>query len=182
MEIFCERTTGRDQSAQAADLLLRAVKALYHSDPGDIAKDEYGKPYFPEKPDIFFSLSHTASYVICAVGSSPVGIDVQIKRPVSPLLAGRVCDESELEQLDFYTLWSLKESYIKLYGKKDREFSNIRFYSDGDGIRCFDEKVFCKSFDTVPGCSCAVCGFEPDFPDKIIFSDGKEDFDLSLLK
>jgi 4'-phosphopantetheinyl transferase len=53
-----------------------------------VKKHRTGKPYFPDRPDIFFSLSHTSTHVLCAVASTPVGVDIEAIRPVRPGVAG----------------------------------------------------------------------------------------------
>lgn len=83
-----------------------------------------GKPYFVDSP-IHFSLSHCQGYVCCALSLSPVGVDGERIRPVRPRLIERVCTSLErdwiLSQKDeaeaFLTLWTLKESVMKLTGK-----------------------------------------------------------------
>ena len=47
-----------------------------------------GRPFFPEYPQVYFSLSHTEGAAAAAVSEAPVGADIQRIRPdVSPRLA-----------------------------------------------------------------------------------------------
>jgi 4'-phosphopantetheinyl transferase len=87
----------------------------------------YGKPILLEPPGIHFNISHSGNWVVCAVANSPLGIDVENIRPVDLEVAKRFFTEEEYhfissqEDIDklrcFYTLWTLKESYVKYVGK-----------------------------------------------------------------
>ena len=169
MRLFCMPSDVKRKSEQAYRLLGKCVDKVYGIDPGPVARTPFGKPYFPESPHIYFSLSHTDTFVMCVLSPSPVGGDVQLRKTVSPALPARVCAEKELEEFEFFDLWSLKESYIKLYGKKEKDYREICFYRDGDNVLSRDEKVFCKIYDGVPGCSCAVCSFDGDLPREVEF-------------
>ena len=87
-----------------------------------------GKPYLRDYP-FYFNLSHSGSYVVCALSKQEVGVDIQqYKRTDIDRLAERfysseekkalkAChDRKEQEQL-FYQLWTRKEAYGKLTGE-----------------------------------------------------------------
>lgn len=89
---------------------------------------EKGKPYLRDYP-FYFNLSHSGSYVVCALSRQEVGVDIQQYRRTDIVrLATRffsseekealnAChDRKELEQL-FYQLWTRKEAYGKLTGE-----------------------------------------------------------------
>lgn len=94
--------------------------------PAGVERTEQGKPYFPQYPQIQFNISHCRSCVACAVGSRPLGIDVERRFPWKEPLAKRICTPGEWEQLQALTdgekeqrlqlLWSRKESYLKYTG------------------------------------------------------------------
>lgn len=87
---------------------------------------EFGKPYLLGHPGLHFNLSHSGGWVVCAVSSSPVGIDVEEIRPVDFDIARRFFSRSEYDDLmqrepadrldRFYNLWTVKESYVKMNG------------------------------------------------------------------
>lgn len=91
------------------------------------ATGESGKPYLTGHPHLHFNLSHSGSWVVCAIDEAPIGIDVEEIRPVDPDVAGRFFTASEQRltlhggeaaRLDqFFTLWTLKESYVKMTGQ-----------------------------------------------------------------
>ena len=87
------------------------------------------------------SLSHSGAYLACAVGSRPVGIDLEVKDVHVPrrdvlALAAMACTDGEMEQLQatscealryrsLLQIWSLKEAYFKGLGR-GVDFSSIR--------------------------------------------------------
>lgn len=95
--------------------------------PLDIAANENGKPYLTAAPDVHFSLSHSAAWAVCAVSDHPVGVDIQQCRSFKPNIADRFFHPDEVQYLSslspaerenaFYTLWALKESYVKADGR-----------------------------------------------------------------
>lgn len=116
---LCETSNGRA-------LLKRAVSELYgiDTDTLTIKKGEHGKPYFSQREDICFNISHSGDYVAVMVGDSPLGVDIQTIRPVKDRMIEKLCNESEKnfvygsnnKDRAFITLWTLKESYIKAIG------------------------------------------------------------------
>lgn len=92
-----------------------------------IRYEKKGKPYL-EGEDVYFNISHSGDYVVCAVCDKEVGIDIQkIEKNKDFLkLARRFFTKEEaleIESVDeerrpevFTTLWSIKESYVKYTG------------------------------------------------------------------
>ena len=86
-----------------------------------------GKPYLKNNENFFFSLSHSGSKVLCAIAEVPIGCDIEEMNTPSSQIADRVLapeerklfiDKSRDEQREiFYTLWTGKESYLKLTGE-----------------------------------------------------------------
>ena len=91
-----------------------------------VEKDEKGRPYFPDLPNLHFSLAHSGDMAVCAVSDVPVGVDIQEWRELKADIAERFFHPAEKEHLrhlggdeykkDFYALWCLKESYVKYTG------------------------------------------------------------------
>ena len=112
--------------ALGAGLLLRRVLSDAGEELPPIAFGPQGKPYFPDRPDLQFSLSHSADAALCALSDSSVGCDVEILGPARPELAERFFHPSERRWLSalppseydeaFFRLWTLKESYLKATG------------------------------------------------------------------
>ena len=178
MRVLMSFTEGKSAAVRA--LLNRAVFEEYGLRGLRIEKTEHGKPYFPERPDIHFSLSHTEGAVMCAVSSSPVGCDVQIHRQVPERLPERVCSPEELLQFRFFDLWALKESWIKLRGEIDRPLREISF-SARDGLisapPCPADgsdplPVFARVYEGPDGYSAAVCSAGDGLPADMEIVDG----------
>ena len=85
-----------------------------------------GKPYL-ENENLFFSLSHSGSYVLCAVSESEIGADIQEWKGIQPeKIAERFFHEQEKSAIRtlprerqaacFYHMWTRKEAYGKLTG------------------------------------------------------------------
>ena len=117
---------GRRQCVAVWLLLREALQTEFGlADVPEVALTTQGKPYFPDRPDIHFSLSHCAAGVACAVDTRPIGVDIERVRPFNDELAAYVFNEQELEMvrhaanpaLFFTILWTKKESLLKLTGE-----------------------------------------------------------------
>lgn len=105
--------------------------------------NEFGKPEIEGRADIFFNLSHSGDWVVCAVGDIPIGIDVEIIKAMKESVCKKVLTAKEYkfytnitENRDkwFYERWTLKESYVKAIGiGLSLSFDRIEFSSDGTG-------------------------------------------------
>lgn len=86
---------------------------------------KFGKPYFSAIPALSFCISHTSGAAAAAISEyGLLGIDIESVRNISPQALSRLYSErerreiaeSENPQRDFFTLWTLKESYAKALG------------------------------------------------------------------
>lgn len=80
-----------------------------------------GKPYLPAYPGLHFSLSHSGNFVVCAISSVPVGVDLELPRTVHPGVAARWFSPEEQALLAqapsaFFDLWMAKEAVLKEIG------------------------------------------------------------------
>lgn len=91
----------------------------------ELARTGRGKPYFPSRPDVRFSLSHSRTLCLCALGEAEVGADIEVIHPRRPGLPAYALDERELDWFrrrgerweDFYALWTMKEARVKCTGE-----------------------------------------------------------------
>lgn len=146
------------QHSLAGDLLaLMAYRAAYPADafPPERAVTPEGKPYFPARPAFHYSISHSGEWVVCAVGAVPLGVDIQVERPVRPTVfrALSAAEQAELDGLAererlpaFFDVWCLKEAYTKAIGL-------------GLQARFRDFSVSKKAEISVPGFSVALPPF-----------------------
>jgi len=89
---------------------------------------EKGKPYLADIP-LYFSLSHSGRFVLCAVSGREIGADIQkIRKGSEERIARRffaaqeqealaACSDEEARLRLFYELWAKKEAYGKLTGQ-----------------------------------------------------------------
>ncbi len=145
-------------SAFARSLLALAWARVYGGDLPEVEYPERGKPFFPAHRDVHFSLSHTKGLVLCAFGDKEVGADVERRREVSPALEKRILSPEEAAQFDFFEVWTLRESYVKLSGKGG--MSGPRFSRAGGLVRCADERACCV-LTALCGYPAALCTWEP---------------------
>ncbi|MBL1228788.1 4'-phosphopantetheinyl transferase superfamily protein [Enterococcus sp. BWB1-3] len=93
-----------------------------------LEKNEYGKPFFQDLPNYSFNISHSKDWIVLAVSSAEVGIDIEYNEPFDhDEVVESFFAESEKqfffrtitnqETKVFYRFWTLKESYIKAVGK-----------------------------------------------------------------
>ena len=88
---------------------------------------ETGRPFFENRPDIHFSVSHSGAKVTVAFSDGEIGADIEEIKNADLKIAKRFFNEKEYEYLnsitdsekqtaEFYRLWTMKESYTKLTG------------------------------------------------------------------
>ena len=156
IRVFYRKTENREDVYK---LLNDAVEKIYGIPSSSIIKDENGKPFFEEREDIYFSLSHSGDYVMCALSNEPVGADIQKIRKMSAQMVSRIFTERELNEEDPISLWCLKESFVKLKGYLDRRYNEIEFIKDGQN---YIGPENCKGtvVDCVEGYCMAVCSYK----------------------
>ena len=86
-----------------------------------------GKPYLKNTKEWFFNLSHSGTKVMCVLARNPVGCDIERKEKPPLELATEIFSKQEQERLMslekeaqrqyFYTIWTGKESYLKMTGE-----------------------------------------------------------------
>lgn len=157
-----------NHSEAVYQLLHFAYKNIFDSPMPRIDKTVLGKPWFPAQPDIFFSLSHTSTHVLCAVSDKPIGADVERVRSVSPRLPERVCSPKELQSFSFFDAWVLKESFIKTYGDNQLTVAQVEFSLRDDTIVTPSPNVHAKLYSCIPGCAAALCAVDFPLPKQII--------------
>lgn len=117
-----------DQARSIAAGLLLNCAVMYHCEgpwDGSYLLGEHGKPMLPEQYGLFFNLSHSGDYAVCAVADCEIGVDIQKHKEYKENLARRFFHPEELAFLStaadqkrcFYDLWSMKESFVKYTGQ-----------------------------------------------------------------
>lgn len=101
------------------------LEALVGDPLPPVERREGGKPFFPDRPDLCFNLSHSHGLALCVLSDKPVGCDIELIRPRSPNLARYALDDKQYEWFqsrgeawgDFCALWTLKEARVKCTGQ-----------------------------------------------------------------
>lgn len=144
--------------------------------------NEYGKPFLKDRDDFQFNLSHSGIWVVGAVDNQPIGIDVETIQPIDLDISANYFSPDEHQDLMaqedkfayFFTLWSLKESYMKIVGKglslPLNSFS-IKFYSPNDirikAAGLLLEDIFFQQYNIHTDYKMAVCAHHKGFPGSV---------------
>ena len=104
---------GRQFLLSRALLAFALEETLGGREPPSLAKDAGGRPFLPERPGLFLSLSHTEGAAVLALSDAPVGVDVERIRPIPPRL-GRDCAGGEET---FWRRWTAAEAAAKREGR-----------------------------------------------------------------
>lgn len=130
--------TDAPQSQAAHELLNRILQEQYQIAQPEFIIGPHGKPYLENGPH--FSISHSHGAVAVAIGERNMGLDIEVIRQFHQMVPQRIMSRREYEwfcrrgemKVDFFTLWTLKESYFKYLGTGLRGFPNgTEFYYDG---------------------------------------------------
>ena len=173
----------RKQSLGAGLLLKWALKK--HG--AVVERLSYGANGKPEAEGVFFNLSHSGQWAVCAIGDGPVGCDVEEIASVREGIAERFFTENEVQHLaqfegerrneEFFHLWTLKESYMKMTGEgMSLGLDRFEFDMDGqptvkrDGAIC---DCHIKEYE-LPGYKLAVCAASADFAETLQYVNTKE--------
>lgn len=133
-----------------------------------------GKPGI-ENEKIFFNLSHSGRYAVCAVSDRPVGIDVEEIKPANKTLINHVCTEKEKEYLEgltedkqnetFTRIWTVKESAVKCDGTGLlTPPKNVEADMDAGVVICNGVNRFIKEYP-LDGHRLTVCSEKEVFPE-----------------
>ena len=171
-----QQVKDRKQSL-GAGLLLKECLKEYDINIEEIRYGEHGKP---EIEGIYFNLSHSYDKGVCAVSEMPVGCDIEKIGKVRAGIAERFFTDNEIchlekfsgdEQRDeFYRLWTMKESYMKMTGEgmslslNRFEFifsEEVQVLRDGRKVTCYVKEY------NVPGYKLTVCSEDSEFVDNV---------------
>lgn len=141
----------------------------------------HGKPYLEHVPGIFFSLSHSGEYAMCALADREIGADIQQRQDAcrGDRVAARWFAREELRHYEkagtgqarsdcFCRLWAAKEAYMKLTGEGlSREMKSFFVDLEQGTVNGVENKSLCARLyePAAPeGYAAAVCVFhENDF-------------------
>ena len=183
--IHRQMQTNKRKQSIGAGLLLKKVLELHGVSESSLRLGEHGKP---EADGIYFNLSHSGDFVVCAVSDRhPVGCDIELIKNIEGHVGERFFSSMENERLntvsedkrdeEFIRLWTLKESYLKMSGEglkfplRECELmleGPTRVLRKGVIQPCvFKEYI-------VPGYRLAVCSEDAEFSDMVRVDMGRE--------
>jgi 4'-phosphopantetheinyl transferase len=145
--------------------------------------NKYGKPHVRDmREEIYFNVSHSEEWIVCAIDGWPVGIDVEQIKPIDLHIAHQFFSEQECVQLMslpseerlsyFFELWTMKESYIKADGRGlSIPLNSFTIQKNGTASALITaEKAsdyYLKQYDIDPAYKLAVCRMRDEFPESI---------------
>ena len=173
MEGFMDRQgrkkgrSGSRESDFAYSLLYYGLRQEYQIEMPSVSADEAGRPYFPERPELSFSISHSRGRILCAISDTTrLGADIESReRRVPPELIQRLTTEREREDFDFLELWVLRESFFKLTG--EGELRTLFFSKSGGEIVPPNPSVMCRVY-RYQDIIAAVSSYKSCFPEKLV--------------
>ncbi len=171
-----KKELARKQSL-GAGLLLKNIFEKQQLKMEEIYYEENGKPKID---GIFFNISHSGDFVICAVSEKPVGCDIEKIGQIRKGFAERYFSQKETAHLDrfedkkrwdeFYRLWTIKESYVKMKGEGlGKSLEQIECMIGDDVCVIHDGKrssCHIKEYQ-VPGYKVTICAEEKQFAQEI---------------
>lgn len=177
----CKQIEARKQSL-GAGLLLGYILKQY----GLLDKEiKYGSNGKPKIEGICFNLSHSKNMVVCAVSNKPVGCDIEKIAAAPQKVADRFFSENEIKYLsqfsgeeknrEFYRLWTMKESYMKMTGEGMRlplnQFElyfeeSVQISRDGSLQNCFIMEYELPQ-NAIPQYKLSVCAEEDEFSESV---------------
>ena len=112
----------RKQSLGAGLLLKWALKK--HG--AAVEQLSYGANGKPEAEGVFFNLSHSGQWVVCAIGDGPVGCDVEEIASVREGIAERFFTENEVQHLAQFHGDRRKEEFFSPVDFEGKLYENDR--------------------------------------------------------
>lgn len=170
-------------------LIRRVLQQVYGLSPQEymIEREEGGKPYLTgQTRRIYFNLSHSGEYVVCAFSDAEIGADIEKIGHGKMSLARRFFHPEEIRVLEeagepkckelFFTYWSVKESFLKYKGTGLRCPLSSFAVSDRDGeIRIRQGEtylpVYVRECKIDPGYKCFICSEETGIPEIVRFTE-----------
>jgi len=174
------------QRSLLGEVLTRhLLKRVFGKLPEDMVftAGEKGKPEPAGFRGIHFNISHSGDWVVAALSSSAVGVDVERMRKVPEGVANRFFSEKEKAWLAsandgkekaeiFFTLWTLKESFLKAIGTGlTRSLSTFTIVNDARGLFSLEDdlgsgRYYLKNWPFREGYKLSACSGIPDFADE----------------
>ncbi|WP_300369452.1 4'-phosphopantetheinyl transferase superfamily protein [Brachyspira sp.] len=171
------------------NIILSMAQNHYNKNNLVIFREENKKPYFNNENSLYFNGTHT-SELFAAVMSDEynVGIDAEniVKRDFFSI-AEEYFYKSEIEylknthklEIDFFTIWTIKEAYIKMLGKTIFDIKNSIEVDLKERIIRNAENSFFSSFILDDSYIVSICCNNINTKDEVKLN--IQDFNLNLI-
>ena len=97
----------------------------------EFSTNAYGKPFLTTKTHIHYNISHTGNFIACVLADDPVGIDMELIKPIKMNIAERFFAPDEIEYISsgdfmgrFYEVWTKNE--VESNGKDEGYIHHYR--------------------------------------------------------
>lgn len=150
------------------ELLLKCIlEKKYNIQYKDVVFkiNKYGKPYI-ENYNIYFNISHSQDYVICALSNKEIGIDIEKIRPVNVNVINCFATEKEKKYIfknnneiykHLFEIYTLKEAYFKMQGTNLDNLKSVEFTIKDNKIKCSDKNVYMNLKSDIKNYVIAIC-------------------------
>ena len=135
-------------------LLIKGLKDFYKINYKNIIikTNMYGKPYISNKKyqNIYFNISHSHDFAICAFSNKKIGVDIEKIREVNIQIINTIATNKEKEYIlsnkkliyeRLFTIFTLKEAYFKKIGSNLNNLKSVEFNINNNSITCSDSSV-----------------------------------------
>ncbi len=158
-----KKSEGRKLSLGAGKIIERMLADGKIKAP--LTQNENGKP---QCEGLHFNISHSGKYVIGVSSDAQVGCDIELREKAPLEVAKRFFHPSELLHMEqspdpniaFWTLWTLKESYMKMTGEGFKQPLGGFEIRISEGIKAYvhgkEQPCVFRSF-SLDGYSVSIC-------------------------
>lgn len=160
-------------------LLKKTITTLFNvpCEEMEITRDEYGKPFLLSPSiDLEFNISHAGDWVVVAIDSMEIGIDIEQIVTMNLEIAERFFTQEEYKYIAnqtlqeqknerFFRIWTMKESYIKGVGRGLTipldSFTTIINNKEATSIRVEEDLRYLSTFRHDTSYFISVCSTTP---------------------
>lgn len=160
-----EGAARKQLSGLSRSLVCFAVETYFGTACPETVVMSGGKPDFAPGAGLHFSVSHSGDRVLIGVSEGTLGVDTERRREVKAGYYERLFSPEMRRSFDYFTGWTLRESYFKLTGEGN--LMTLDFSESSGRIIAPRSDVFCRVYDDIPGFAVSVSSYENDFPDSI---------------
>jgi len=145
-------------------------------------REEWGKPFLLNRPAYQFNAAHAGDWAIAITDCRPVGVDIEEIRPLDLTIAHSHFSPAEAAALDaqpaaekqgyFFSLWVLKESFLKATGEGlHRELSSFTVTPSTQGVRLDqppgEDPRYLREYDVAAGYRAGACAAHDGLPQQV---------------